>query len=292
MQTTQQRTTLALAVVLLATSLAHAQGTYTEINYPGSYNTACEGIDSAGDVVGFYVDYSDYNHGFLLSTKGVYTTIDYPGAGWTTLSSVNDKGDIVGNATLFSGPSVAFRYNTHTKVFTKVSYPGAVNTALAAINNAGTMAGWIYTAKHVYTGFLLTAAGHGSKVAPPGATSSFVSGISTSGEAVGQYSKNGSSYNFAFRKNKYRNLTIPKTQQTTVYGINPAGTALVGEYMASQNVWAGFLYEHGTLHTLEYPEAPTTSAMSINTSGEIVGWYAPSASYTYGFIWTPPAAAR
>ena len=88
------RTALYSLLLLILSAPLMAQGTYTQIDVPGSLATICSGIDSNGDIVGFYADDTTL-HGFLLSA-GVYTTIDYPGAAETTLRGVNDAGKIVG----------------------------------------------------------------------------------------------------------------------------------------------------------------------------------------------------
>src|SRR5271155_3497411 len=75
-----RKAVLSLAVLLLTTApLALAQGTYTQIDVPGSLETLGYGIDNAGDIVGGYLDSNDSYHGFLLS-GGIFTTLDSPGA--------------------------------------------------------------------------------------------------------------------------------------------------------------------------------------------------------------------
>lgn len=72
---TFRKVVLSCAVLLLAIApLAVAQGTYTQIDYPGAAQTGVNGIDSAGDLVGTYPDASNTFHGLLLS-NGTYTTI-------------------------------------------------------------------------------------------------------------------------------------------------------------------------------------------------------------------------
>ena len=58
--------TLCFLAVLLFGSLpfALAQGTYTQIDYPGSSQTQSFGINAAGDSTGFYFD-GGHLHGFL-----------------------------------------------------------------------------------------------------------------------------------------------------------------------------------------------------------------------------------
>jgi hypothetical protein len=70
---TSCKAVLSLAVLLATASLALAQGTYRQIDYPGAADTQVTGIDTAGDLVGFY-NASGIDHG-LLFNSGTYTTI-------------------------------------------------------------------------------------------------------------------------------------------------------------------------------------------------------------------------
>src|ERR1700730_6052841 len=79
---------------VVCASLAVAQGTYTQIDFPSALMTQPNGINAAGLVVGSYEDAAG-GHGFLLQS-GTYTTIDYPGAQYSYGQGINDKGQIVG----------------------------------------------------------------------------------------------------------------------------------------------------------------------------------------------------
>jgi len=277
---------LSLAVLLLASApLALAQGTYTQIDYPGGSMTRALGIDNAGDIVGFY--FAGTYHGFLLS-GGTYTTIDYRGES-TYLNGINDVGQIVGY-----GYSLAFVYNLQTQIFTEVAYPGTHNgTDPTSINHAGTIAGsYAYHAGGAYFGFQLAGSTY-SKIVPPGSTNAIVSGISGSGKFVGSAlnMSTGSYFNFSYAQGKYQNLRIPNTHFAAVNGISPSGSALVGQYMLSLGVAVGFVYENKTLQTLQFPGAIDTYAYGVNDAGEVVGWFIDSSYNTHGFTWTPPADA-
>ena len=137
---TIRKVVLLLAISLIVSGpLALAQGTYTQIDVPGSQGTFCFGIDTAGDVVGAYYDDAGQIHGVLLS-GGTYTTIDYPGAPGTELTGINDMGQIVGLTT--SNPPIGFLYDIVTQSFATISYPRAIATYPYAINNVGTVAGY------------------------------------------------------------------------------------------------------------------------------------------------------
>jgi len=54
-------------------------------------------INPSGEIVGYYLDASNKNHGFLLNRKG-FSPIDFPGADvvFTRAIGINPEGNIVG----------------------------------------------------------------------------------------------------------------------------------------------------------------------------------------------------
>lgn len=268
---------LSFAVFLIiASPFAQAQGTYTQIDYPGAIGTSCYGINKAGDITGVYIDATDVYHGFLLS-GGIYTTIDYPGAQSTTLYRINDVGQIVGIAD-YQG----FVYNLNTETFTAINYPGASETYALAINNAGVIAGF-YTLAGVYSrGFELVGSTYRSL--PPQNANAYVWGITGMGELAG-YGQLHGIFDFSFDHGKYQTITIPNTNLVQIYGVNKAGTALVGTY----NSGVGFLYEDGALQPLTPPGGGATYAVDVNSAGEVVGTFLDSNGIQrqHGFTWVP-----
>ena len=276
--------TILLAVVLLATTvpLARAQGTYTQFDMPGQLATEGFGINTAGDIIGRYVDDNGIFHGFILS-GGTYTTIDYPGATVTDLLGINDLGQIVGNA------GVGFLYDVQTQTFTTISYPHANQTFPDSINNSGTISGWVNYRFGEHLGF----ESNGSiyrQIAPPG-TTVIVTVIADSGEIVGNIPNQSGGAQFLFKQGKYARLTIPNAPGAGVTGINPAGTAVVGPYSPSPGITAGFLYQNKILTTLQFPGSSTTYAVGVNAAGEVVGLFADANFNSHGFTWTPPGDA-
>jgi probable HAF family extracellular repeat protein len=77
--------------------LARAAGIEKKKTSPlGTNGTAVSGVNSAGQIVGYYFDGSTRIHGFLYS-GGTYTTLDDPlGIRATFASGINDAGQIVG----------------------------------------------------------------------------------------------------------------------------------------------------------------------------------------------------
>jgi probable HAF family extracellular repeat protein len=282
--TTLCKVVLSLAVLLVASApLALAQGTYTQLDYPGAYSTTALGINAAGDIVGYYeaVQYGKAA-GFLLS-GGTYTLINYPGAADTFVVGINDNGRAVGFST---NPDRAFVFDTQTQTFAEIKYPGSTTAFPSAINNAGTVVGSINMNDNSDEGFELVSGGHGRLFSPVGATYTWVNGITESGVVVGDsQAANNTFASFSFDKGKYQRLVIPASN-AIVLGVNPAGTALVGVSFP-----AGFIYENKTLTTLEFPGSNYTYALGINNAGEVTGYFDDANNVWHGFTWTPPADA-
>ena len=82
-------------------SFLYSGGSYSSISDPlaGSQGTFAEGINDQGQIVGYYYDSSNVEHGFIDS-GGTYTTVDRPGASGTALYGINNAGVIVGQSSI------------------------------------------------------------------------------------------------------------------------------------------------------------------------------------------------
>ena len=61
-----------------------------------STGTAGTGINNLGQIVGYYLDSNNFQHGYLYS-NGTYLTLDDPlGSHGTVATGINDSGQIVG----------------------------------------------------------------------------------------------------------------------------------------------------------------------------------------------------
>jgi probable HAF family extracellular repeat protein len=284
---TLRKLVLSLAVLLLATvPLALAQGTYTQIDYPGAAQTQTLGINTIGDVVGGYQDSSGTLHGFLLSA-GTYTTIDYLGS-TTALSGINDLGQIVGNALELS---TGFLYDVQTQTFRTISVPRATLTETYCINNHSIIGGFAQIPRRsTVFGFALVRSGY-DMIFPPGASLSVVVGVTRSDELILGATVNGVSSTFSYNNGVYSQIPIPPEPNIAVIGVNPQGTAFVGYYNPSSTTSTGFVYRKKLLTTLQFPGSGFTQAYGINSSGEVVGFFEDASGNGHGFLWTPPADA-
>ena len=179
-------------------------GTFTSFDVPGSAGTVAEGIDTNGDIVGFYTlndgsntgTGSNNRHGFLLR-NGVFTSIDFPGAGSTETWKINDNGMILGR---FKGTTDS-KWHLYELVggsFKAVAdYPGATQIAPDGYAHVGglNVQGDIVATYCLSTCNKFNAGVHGflvsggiyTTVEPPTAVGSLAFGINSNGYIVGTY---------------------------------------------------------------------------------------------------------
>jgi len=128
---------LAALVAVLGASRADAQAyNFTTLDYPGASRTYAYGI-SGSDIVGYWTDSSNYEHGFLHSGTDYNT-------GWSTIDNPNALSQVLhgegtnlygitGNLAVgvynASGDTFhGFLYNTTTAAFTTIDYNAATGT--------------------------------------------------------------------------------------------------------------------------------------------------------------------
>src|SRR5215471_12802765 len=127
-----------LSALVVATAAAQTTDyTFTRIDVPGAAWTGANGINAAGQIVGYWGD-SAGSHGFLYSGRS-FTTFDVPGSSVTQAFGINDAAQIVGTFWNSTGPSHGYLYNG--KSFTTIDVPGAGGTFASGINSAGLIVG-------------------------------------------------------------------------------------------------------------------------------------------------------
>lgn len=284
---------LTFAVLLLMASvplaLGQAGGTYTTIDFPSANSTVAEGIDTAGDIVGYFVDSSNSVHGFLLS-DGVYIQLDAPGANETTAMGINDNGQIVGG----TGSTVGlFVYDIAAQTYTTYAWDSNhSNVTATSINNAGVIVGWAFEASPFRTvGFELVGSTF-QQISIPNAPSTELLSINNSGTFVAITSKNGRDLSYLGEPSgKFQELAIPAYHGYAV-AINDSNV-LTGNYVLPARNSAFEWKRKGPFEPINEPNERNTFANGINNAGQLVGeYYETSFAQGRGFLWTPPAAAK
>jgi len=98
---------------------------------------AVRGIDTAGDVAGWFYDpTTGLQHGFVI-VGGTATQVDFPKATYTVMEGLNDKGIASGQFQDASGVIHGFYYHVSTGKFKQLDAPGAAATQVWGLNNKG-----------------------------------------------------------------------------------------------------------------------------------------------------------
>jgi probable HAF family extracellular repeat protein len=291
--------------MVLSIGTAVAAETYISFDFPGSTATNADGINADGAVVGWYMDSTGKQHGYLLSA-GNFTTIDYPGALSVIARGINDQGDIVGTHIDATGlPGGGSRgYLLRAGAFTDVNVPAHLNTIPQRINNAGQVVGCYHDTDTMGTmhGFLFSDGNYGGLSTP----ASMHNGLMPDGSViVGLYTDmmTGLGRGYVSSGGNVAPFDFPFSASTQAWDMNPSGE-VVGLYTDAAKKTHGFLLRLGDavstfgitpqggmngsfgFISIDYPGATFTQAVGINSRGDVVGGYVDSAGKMHGFLLT------
>ncbi len=264
-----------------------ADGAFTTFDAPdaGSTPPGIEGtipiaIDTAGDVVGTYIDSNHAYHGFVrLASDGTITEFDATGAPTTvanrgtTVTGINDAGQVVGLYTTGSYDTSSTYYGfvrSADGAFTTLTEPDAGSsenangnkqgTAAMAINASGEIAGFYIDSSNNQHGFVLSASGVYTSFDPPGSTSSgknnVVSGttplsIDAAGDVTGFYTDTNLVRHGFVRTaaGVITSFDAPGAAANTgivtgtaPFSIDPGGNYISGIYTDATGLGHGFVY--------------------------------------------------
>src|SRR5215831_14249160 len=214
--------------------------TFTTIDYPDatSHSTVANGINDAGQIVGYFNDSTGKFHGFLKD-GATFTTIDVPGANATVALGINDAGQIVG---LFENATGTHGFLKDGATFTTIDVPDATfNTFATGINNAGEIVGYfrvLVTMHDRIHGFLKDGATF-TTIDVPGASATFARGINDAGQIVGFF-QNPGDHGFLKDGAAFATIDRPGAIATDAIGINDAGQ-IVGLFLDDTVQTHGFV---------------------------------------------------
>ena len=260
---------LIFAVGIFCTYAAGADNRFTSIDYPNATGTQAWGINSRGDIIGYYTGADNNSHGFLLNGSH-YTAIDFPGAAVTLVNGINPQGDMVGEfGATATSPHRGFMLGADG-VYTTFDFPGATTTSFVGINARGEIAGQ-YTLSDGGRHTFLWVAGHLTKIDYPGASITGPLGISPLGEVVGAYSLNGVVHGYVYSTGSgFTTIDYPNATYTNTTGRNSSGD-VVGRYLDAAGVSHGYVLSNGQFTSVDYPGASFTGLGSIDPAGNIAG---------------------
>jgi len=288
-------------------------------------STSAQGINPAGDIVGFYVDAVGMTNGYLFS-HGQFTTIDVPGslagvAGVlpTVARAINPSGDVVGNyiAPVSTSPQSSpdfcpaagspacikgFLYSHGT--FSTVLVPGHPGAIPQRITPDGDIYGCLHDFDLMASmfGFVRTRFGYfsltlgGGELANPSLSvaASMNNGATPDGHTIaGGWTDmmTGLTHGYVVSEGNFQSYDVPGSNSTFIWDMNPAG-AFVGVDHAGRN--HGFLQlpDGPAPITVDPPNSVNAAAVGINPGGVIVGQYTDSTGHLHGFLAVPALATN
>ena len=303
-----------LATLILGVStLSFGQTfTYAPINISGAVATEVRGINSTGEVVGFYytsktcvepagqIQFPNCNvHGFKM-INGVVTKLMVPNSTSTAIMGLNDNGDLVGFCIDNTG-SHGFLW-LHTNVIKLLNAPlGGPNsdehTVAFGVNKALTVVGglWIYNDQGGSGGWVWQN-GTFSNMNPgsPSGTDVSVNGISNNGFLSGTTANQGSlsawfksatDEDFYTQSGGTNGTAVDSNSD--VIGYSPAGHGWFAKHIEWNEGTNDATEVKPTFIPVAYPNAKATYPLGLNDSRWVAGTYVDAAGVMHGFIAKP-----
>lgn len=246
-----------------------ANGTFTEIDAPdagtgpfpqGTFPSEFTpmGINSAGAIIGFYVDANSVQHGFVRAPSAQITEFDPTGSVFTNPNAIDEPGEITGFYVDASGVGHGFLRALNGTI-TTLDAPGAgtgggQGTFGVGLTPNGEVEGVYVDANGVLHGFVRSTDGTFSTFDVPAAGTGAGQGTlpesnNTPGAITGQYI-DGNNVNHGFLRNQqgsFNVFDVPGTGtgagQGTIPLDNSNSGAITGEDIDGSNVTHGFLVE-------------------------------------------------
>lgn len=299
---------IAILPMLLAGSPSQAQIfqhlVFQSVTVPGATETEVTGTamrrqgSGESDVVGFYMDSTGVNHGFLKNQAGKITTIDVPGSTGTWVYGIELSAEyIAGWYTDSNLVPHGFVRPLPTGDFTTIDVPSAAWTRAYTVNLDGTVFGAYSDTAGVVHGFSFNDpfGGKGFKTLDyPGSLRTEIHGSSNYGGGFAGIfvDSSGAEHGFLGGEGQFISaIDFPGAGLTSVDGLDTGtGSYLVGYYGASAaGPFHGFVTNdgNGLYQTIDFPRATDTRCTGMDDGPRITGRYTDSQGVVHGFLAVP-----
>jgi hypothetical protein len=211
---------------------------FTSFQVVSGHDTTASGIDRDGTTVGTTATSEDF--GFIRSPTGDLTSVGYPGAKDTEFDGINENGsEIVGDYDAAQEHGLIDRGGKLITYDVPASLK-AGTTFIYGVNDRREMVG-AYLNDSGFHGWSKTG-GVFTTIDYPGASATYVDGISNSGTLVGYYTNSGQNNVHGFilgTDGVFHEIDVTGADETIISGINDAGE-LVGSYYKNDVSYAFF----------------------------------------------------
>jgi uncharacterized membrane protein len=291
-------------VQVVAEKTRLAGDNFTSFDVPGSAGTLALDINASGTIVGRFIVAGTtpaVTHGFVRTPDGEFSTVVYPEASFTAAVGINARGDIVGQYALPTAPKARHGFLLRDGVYTSFDPEGSTFTNVLGINDRGEIVGRYCTlavcgtvGTGVFHGFLLKD-GEFSPVTFPGSSETDAFKINSRGMIYGGFVNGaGEERPFLSRDGDYVEVELPISNPVSLDngGMNERGD-MVGLYCDGKPPCViiptgthGFFVSGDSFETIDFPGARATSAIGINSRGDIVGGWFDASAGIHGFLLT------
>jgi uncharacterized membrane protein len=215
-------------------------------------------------------------------------SFDVPGAVTVQAPRISNTGQIAGFYTDSSNHTLGYYKFLTGPVVNGLKDPNDTGnfTRAAAVNDEGVIAGG-YFGPSSFHGFSLKN-GQYTTIDVPGATNALINGLNNIGMYSGQATNPSTSLSEAFLV-AFGNVTFVTYLNQSTFGqnVNNLGIMIGNSFDSQGNASSFARLWSGALQPIAFPNAVSTSAVSINDLGEIVGSYKDTGGHTHGFLFDP-----
>jgi hypothetical protein len=266
-------------------------GRMTLFDAPNSSFTVSMGINTRGDVSGYFFDSGSREHGFVRRQNGEMVVIDVPNSLNTTIFGINDFGDVTGFA---EGHGFIRYHDGRVVVFDP---PHSLLSNAVSINDGGDVTGtFVGDTAFPGTHAFARSGADGSIIVfdPPGGASTGAFSINKGGDVTGYFLSGGTNIKGFIR---YRSGTIiafdpPNSWMTFAYGINDNGD-VTGSFVdlglppdpPFPGKVRGYVRDRsGVFKVFDAPGATYMASFSINLGDDVTGILFDANSRQLGFL--------
>ena len=252
---------------------------------PGDVGSGANGINDAGQVVGYSTSSDGLEKAFLYSSGGMAGLGTLSGETQSIARGINAAGQVVGYADNASGDYQAFLYSNGS--MTALGTLGGNYSWATGINDDGQIAGYASAANGAEHVFIY----NGSMVdlgTLSGGVFALATAINSSGQIVGASNNNlGIERAFLYSDGNMIDLGTPAGSYSDATDINDNGQ-IVG-YVNGNAGDDAFLDTNGTITDLGTLGGASSQALGINDSGQVVGNADNSAADVHAFLYSDGA---
>ena len=218
----------------------------TTFNVTGTTNTFPGGMNSKGQVAGFYRDANDpeIQYGFIRDSDGTVTSIKPEGQTFTYAWRINESGQV--NGYWFESDPFfirSFQRADSGDLQDFVFQGSPTGTVTRGLNDAGVQAGWKWTDDFMLQGITWDAGGFSEPFVVEGWAHTLPGDINNGGEIAGTVNDASFSRNAGFFRDADGEMTVfnpPGASSVEVFGLNDEGH-IVGEYADASGTRRGFI---------------------------------------------------